>query len=91
MTVKTPDRSLRRRRVPLALLGSALLVMLSGCSSLSMPKLTWPFGAKAAPAAQAVDEIVFETGDGSAAPAYPQYWKRNTWWSTCSLLRPAAA
>lgn len=65
-------------RLTRAVIAAALLAALSGCSGLSLPKLAWPFGAKVAPAPQPVDEIAFEAADGAAAPAYPQYWKRNT-------------
>jgi hypothetical protein len=65
-------------RLARAMIAMALLAALVGCSSLSLPKLSWPFGAKAVPAPQPVDEIVFEGTEGAAAPAYPQYWKRNT-------------
>jgi len=65
-------------RLGRAVIAAALVAALSGCSSLSMPKLAWPFGAKVAPAPQPVDEIVFEVADGAAATTYPQYWKRNT-------------
>ena len=61
-----------------AVIAAALLAVVTGCSSLSLPKLSWPFGAKAVPAPQPVDEIVFEVADGAPAAAYPQYWKRNT-------------
>ena len=30
------------------------------------------------PAPRPVDEIVFEAAEGAVAPAYPQYWRRNT-------------
>jgi hypothetical protein len=61
-----------------ALIATALLAVLSGCSSLSLSRLAWPFGAKAVPAPQPVDAIVFDAADGAVATAYPQYWKRNT-------------
>jgi hypothetical protein len=65
-------------RLARAVIAAALLAVLSGCSSLSLPKISWPFGAKTVPAPQPVDEIVFEAAEGAPAPAYPQYWKRNT-------------
>jgi hypothetical protein len=65
-------------RLAPVMFAAAMLVFLSGCSSLSLPKLAWPFGAKPAPAPQPVDEIVFDAADGATAPTYPQYWKRNT-------------
>jgi hypothetical protein len=52
--------------------------LLAGCSSLSLPKLAWPFGTRAVPALQPVDAIAFEAADGASAVAFPQYWKRNT-------------
>ncbi len=61
-----------------AALAAALCVLLAGCANLSLPKLSWPFGAKSSPAPQPVDEIVFEAGDASGVATYPQYWKRNT-------------
>lgn len=61
-----------------AVIAAALLAALSGCSSLSRPQLAWPFGAKAVPAPQPVDEIVFDAADGDVATAFPQFWKRNT-------------
>jgi len=65
-------------RLAQAVIAAASLAALSGCSSLSLPKISWPFGAKTVPAPQPVDEIVFEAADGGTAPAYPQYWMRNT-------------
>ena len=61
-----------------ALAAAGLLAALAGCSS--MPKLgsLWPFCGKQVAAPAAVDEIVFEGVDGGAAPAFPQYWRRNT-------------
>ena len=61
-----------------ALAAAALLALLAGCSSLPRLGALWPFGAKPVSAPRAVDELVFTTGDGGAATAYPQYWKRNT-------------
>jgi hypothetical protein len=61
-----------------ALGAAALLALLAGCSSLPKVASLWPFGTRPVAAPQPVDEIVFETADGSAAPALPQYWKRNT-------------
>lgn len=57
----------------------AMLTALAGCSSLEMPKLRWPFGAKPAPVPEVVDEIVFEAPEpGAAVNAFPQYFRRNT-------------
>ena len=56
-----------------------MLTALAGCSSLEMPKLRWPFGAKPAPVPEVVDEIVFEAADpGAPVNAFPQYFRRNT-------------
>mgnify|MGYP000514463269 CR=1 FL=1 len=71
---RPPGQSALRRLA----VGAILFTALSGCSSLSLPKVSWPFGAKVVPAPQPADEIVFETPEGGTAPAYPQYWKRNT-------------
>lgn len=64
---------------------ASLLVMLgivtalTGCSSLQMPQLRWPFAAKPAPVPETVDEIVFESPDpGAPVTAFPQYFRRNT-------------
>ncbi len=65
-------------RLGLVAVTATLLAGLSGCSGLSVPKMTWPFGAKVVPAPQPVDEIAFEAAEGASAVAYPQYWKRNT-------------
>jgi hypothetical protein len=51
------------------------VLLLAGCAS--MPRPHWPFGHKSAPAPEVADEIAFEAADGSAAPAWPQFWKRN--------------
>jgi hypothetical protein len=57
----------------------ALATALAGCSSLEVPKLRWPFGAKPAPVPEVVDEIVFEAADpGAPVNAFPQYFRRNT-------------
>lgn len=81
--------TVKRQSIPAALppiarggLYAALLAMLTalaGCSSLEMPKLRWPFGAKPAPVPEVVDEIVFEAADpGAPVNAFPQYFRRNT-------------
>jgi hypothetical protein len=49
---------------------------LTGCHSLSMPKI-WPFYKKPKPVPEAVSEVNLVLPDGSPA-SYPQYWKRNT-------------
>jgi hypothetical protein len=57
---------------------AALLALSSACSHMpSMPKLKWPFGHKAAPAPEVVQEIVFEAAAGTSVN-FPQYWSRNT-------------
>lgn len=73
MTVVRPTPRLAR-----LLVAAGLLSLLAGCSGLPRLGALWPFGAKPVAAPQAVDEIVFESADGAAAPAFPQYWKRNT-------------
>jgi hypothetical protein len=81
--------TVKRQSIPAALppvarsgLCAALLAMLTalaGCSSLEMPKLRWPFGAKPAPMPEVVDEIVFAAADpGAPVSAFPQYFRRNT-------------
>ncbi|MCU0760343.1 MAG: hypothetical protein MUF07_14240 [Steroidobacteraceae bacterium] len=65
-------------RLARRLAAAALLALLAGCSSLPGISGLWPFGARPAAVPQPVDELVFETADGGAAPAFPQYWKRNT-------------
>jgi hypothetical protein len=54
VSVEANNRS--GRRLARAVIAAALLAALSGCSSLSLPRLAWPFGAKAAPAPQPVDD-----------------------------------
>mgnify|MGYP000877905105 FL=1 len=66
------------RSVARLIAAAALVALLAGCSSLPRVGSLWPFGKKPVAAPQAVDEIVFEGADGVAAPAFPQYWKRNT-------------
>ncbi len=80
MSLEANNRSVRpaASAVTRLALCAVLLAALPGCSSVSLPKISWPFGARVAPAPQPVDEIVFEAPEGGAAPAYPQYWKRNT-------------
>ena len=76
MSVEANNRSVGR--LAPALIAATLLATLAGCSSLSLPKISWPFGAKTVPAPQPVDEIVFESAAGAVDSTYPQYWKRNT-------------
>lgn len=57
----------------LALLAVCCLA-LSACGTMS--KL-WPFGKKAKPAPEVVNELTLVNADGQPA-SYPQYWKRNT-------------
>ncbi len=76
MSLETNNRL--ARPLAKAVVAAVLLTALAGCSSLSLPKIAWPFGAKTVPAPQPVDEIVFEAADGGITPVYPQYWKRNT-------------
>jgi len=63
-----------QRARPVILLAVAALA-LAGCSGPRAVK--WPW-AKAPPAAPEVaDEMVMTATDGGAAPAWPQFWKRN--------------
>lgn len=56
------------------------LVLVTCCLALAacghMPKL-WPFGKKAKPGPQAVNELNLVNADGTPA-TFPQYWSRNT-------------
>ncbi len=56
-----------------------LVTALTGCSSLQMPQMRWPFAAKPAPVPDTVDEILFESPVvGAPVNAFPQYFRRNT-------------
>jgi hypothetical protein len=60
------------------LAGTAML--LSGCSqlhALQPSQWHWPWRQTAAPAPQAVSELVIEGSGEAAAPALPQYWDGN--------------
>lgn len=64
-----------RPRIALLTL-SALLI--AGCSSLGLPRLSWPFAARPAPAPEVVDELLFESAGEAPVNAFPQYFRRNT-------------
>lgn len=59
-----------------AALGALLLAALAACGG--MPRLGWPWGAKAQPAPEIAHELAVSTTDGAPLSAFPQYWKRNT-------------
>jgi hypothetical protein len=54
-----------------------LAALLAGCSHLHVARL-WPFQHKAAPAPEAVNELVAESPEGVSAVSMGQYWDRNT-------------
>ncbi len=62
------------RLVPLL---AVLAFALAGCGHLQVARV-WPFHHRATAAAEAVNELVAETPDGSAGIAVSQFWDRNT-------------
>ncbi len=63
------------QRTAVVLLAAVLLV---GCASGKLRQLRWPFQARALPAPEVVDELVFESRPETAVSAFPQYFRRNT-------------
>ncbi len=66
-----------RWRPRIALLTLSALLM-AGCSSLGLPRPSWPFAARPAPAPEVVDELLFESVGDAPVNAFPQYFRRNT-------------
>ncbi len=64
---------MRSRTVALAVVAASCLALV-GCGSM---KKLWPFGKRAKPGPEAVNELALVNADGSPA-SYPQYWQRNT-------------
>jgi hypothetical protein len=54
-----------------------LAMLVSGCSHLSAPHLSWPWHRQAPLPPAPVNELTI-TSDGSTAATFPQYWQRNT-------------
>ena len=72
---------IRRLRLAARAVPTLVVAAVAGCGHMpqwpSAPHLHWPFGHRASPAPEPVEELVIEPG-GNPPPAFLQFWERNT-------------